>query len=155
MKKVLFTQLLMKILQKMQSSSSFQFLKLKQDRLRFILAKIKNNLVSNQVRFHTSRSNGITNTNIEIPKLTSCRDVSSGKQKHKCKDCNAPCLLPIERFFSPKRLKQAEIIKELEFHNHPKSRIMNDGQQRTTHQAAKELVEHYVIAHNIKIISQR
>lgn len=41
------------------------------------------------------------------------------------------------------RAKQFDILLELSKHGHPKCRIMPNGKQRVTNQAAKELLEHY------------
>ncbi len=83
-----------------------------------------------------------------------CHPLSINDKKN-CKTCQNPCLFRIDEILNPKcSLSQTDILKELSFHNHPRSRLLTniDGtkRQRITTKAARELANHYKFAHNKK-----
>ena len=67
--------------------------------------------------------------------------VSDKKNCKSCDNLNPKC-----------SLSQTDILKELSFHKHPRSRILKtaDGgkRQRNTTEAARELADHYKFAHD-------
>ena len=70
-----------------------------------------------------------------------------------CKHCTAPkAFYRIEDILHPNHgVTQTKLNTELSIHNHPKSRDINDAgvtHKRKTHEAARELADHYIYAHN-------
>ena len=89
---------------------------------------------------------------IENEKAEYCHPLTITDKK-RCNDCENPCSYRIEDILSNKcPLTQTDILKELSFHNHPRSRVLVnlDGskRQRVTSEAARELADHYRFAHH-------
>jgi hypothetical protein len=90
-------------------------------------------------------------TNV-IAKSDYCYPLSISDKKN-CKSCDNPCLYSIHDILNPKcSLSQTDILKELSFHKHPRSRILKTAEggkrQRNTTEAARELADHYKFAHD-------
>ncbi len=80
-----------------------------------------------------------------------CRDeLERTSKKPPCAECDTICAFSLEDILDPFHgIGQADIKIELEKHHHPKTRKI-ENKQRTTHEAAKELADHYIYAHNQK-----
>jgi hypothetical protein len=92
--------------------------------------------------------------NVSRVKPRYCKSLPGTIKKPACLNCNEPCSYSMENILHPTQsICQNDIIEELEIHSHPKSRkITTDGvvHQRLTHEAARELADHYIFAHNKK-----
>ena len=65
-------------------------------------------------------------------------------------ECDSVCAFTLEDLLDPNHgIGQIDLKLELEKHHHPKTRkILN--KQRTTHEAARELADHYIYSHNYR-----
>ncbi len=63
-------------------------------------------------------------------------------------DCSAPCPYGM-RAHPNTGLTQIDLQEELSLLSHPKSRMIN-AKHRNTYEAARELADHYIFAHNMK-----
>jgi hypothetical protein len=81
-----------------------------------------------------------------------CRGkVDSTPKKPPCVDCTVVCLYKIQDILDISNgIGQNDILAELVRHRHPSSRIMPNGTQRVTKDAARELADHYIYSHNKK-----
>lgn len=71
--------------------------------------------------------------------------------KKPCVECDSICAYTISDILDLKNgLSQSDLINELANHFHPKSRKMPTGHIRRTQEAARELADHYIYAHNMK-----
>ena len=97
-----------------------------------------------------------SNENIERVLPDHCRPVASNGSKSKktpCINCSKLCSYTIEMILHPtKSISQDDIIEELEIHGHPTSRKYEDEngnkRNRTKYEAARELANHFIFAHN-------
>ena len=83
-----------------------------------------------------------------------CRSLPGTLKKPACSKCDELCSFSMESLLHPTNaLSQPDILDELANHYHPSSRKISDNQinrQRITQEAARELADHYIFAHNKK-----
>lgn len=117
------------------------------------------NTVTNSASFYNyfvgdlERENAFDNGIIgNLVKPSSCRPTSIRDHKNPCSRCRVSCSYTMEAVLHPTNsISQPDILKELSLHGHPKSKnITVDGTSRgrLTHEAARELADHYIYAHN-------
>lgn len=93
--------------------------------------------------------NDVNNNNNLVVVPNTCRDQAT-RTKPSCVNCAALCTFTLKSILHPRNpIGQVDILEELTNHNHPKSRLINK-KQRNTAQAARELADHYIFAHNRK-----
>jgi hypothetical protein len=77
-----------------------------------------------------------------------CRETFQSNFKPACNACIKLCRHSIEMILDPaKGFSKEDILIELKYHNHPKTRIMPDHRQRDLSEAKRELADHYIYAH--------
>lgn len=79
-----------------------------------------------------------------------CRDeLNKTKNKKTCGECDSICAYTMEDLLDIKHGIGLEDLKlELDRHHHPKTRKMPNGKNRSTHESARELADHYIFSHN-------
>lgn len=126
----------------------------KKQRVYAALLQIKTQLPieTAQEEFFNFFTHSIANEQVNIEKIkpSYCRGINEAKmRKPACADCNQVCLYPIESVLSTRfGLTQNELLEELKRHHHPSSRKIGTH-FRTTKEAARELANHYIFAHNL------
>jgi hypothetical protein len=148
--------------------TSLSILHLKKNRINSAFFKIKENCLrtpslTNHVETNKNfydyftfdrdlDNNNLANENRALPIY--CRGAPGTLKKPPCKNCDSPCSYEMEKILrSTNAITQSDIVEELKAHGHPTSRIIDLGdekKQRVTHQAARELADHYIYAHNKK-----
>lgn len=100
-----------------------------------------------KTRVNNNENNG---SSVVEQKAKYCRYQQKGS-KQACSKCESICKYTIETILDPRKtIGQVEILKELHDHHHPTGRLIKNGdkiRQRTTAEAAEELVDHYVHFH--------
>ena len=92
----------------------------------------------------------IDNTPVRIKPMFCREELDRTKKKNPCAECETLCAYSIEDLLDSNHgIGQADLKIELEKHHHPKTRKIENRQQ-TTHDAAKELANHYIFSHNQK-----
>jgi hypothetical protein len=88
-----------------------------------------------------------------LPKY--CRPAPGTVNKPACYSCDQRCSFTIDQVLNPtKNISKDDILEELHIHGHPKSRMMestglnNKRLPRNVKEAAGELADHYIYAHN-------
>jgi hypothetical protein len=85
-----------------------------------------------------------------------CRSEFQTIKKLACTTCNEICSFPMNTILDNEIMCQNDILEELMRHHHPKSRLVPDEQKpgknrgRRTVEAARELADHYIYAHNME-----
>jgi hypothetical protein len=143
---------------------NFGHLHNKKSRINSALAKIRFEKARNDqivdtpfYNFFSTRVKEIENIGDNIRVIpNNCRKPLGPKSKSKklpCIQCSTLCSYEIEMILHPtKSISQDDIIEELYLHGHPPSRKIEDQngvkRNRTKVEAARELADHFIYAHN-------
>jgi hypothetical protein len=142
---------------------------LKKHRINCALNKIKEKISNDPTSSHTinqninfynyfslevdDNSNEVID-NVQRTMQNTCRPLPGSLKKPACINCKVTCNFSMENILHKiKGIAQNDILNELKLHGHPMSRIVKEGnttRQRVTHEAARELADHYIYAHNKK-----
>ena len=129
--------------------TKFKTLENKIKRQKVALSKINNNYDELQLVLATNSLAApplpiMTKTNKKIDRPIYCRDKKKGDCYEKC---NVVCSFTIEQLESQtKSLSSSEVNIELQKHNHPITRKINN-KWRTSKEAIQELLNHYNYSH--------
>ena len=150
------------------SNSNYLNLHLKMNRIKSALAKKKDKTPENDPSNSTTNNDFLNyfclssasndnkiNNNIVSPQRICpnfCRPPQFTPKKPACSKCEEIRSFTMESLLHPtKSLSQSDILDELQNHFHPRSRLItidNITHQRSTQEAARELADHYIFAHN-------
>lgn len=85
------------------------------------------------------------------PKPQYCRGYDeTTATKPACVNCSTLCSNTLEDILSPTHgIGQTDLLAELTAHKHPKTRKMANLKLRNTSEAARELADHYIFAHEL------
>ncbi len=136
-------------------------LHLKKHRITSGFRQIKNNYASNTEWPSENFMNYFVPVQKQLPVQTVvpypnyCRPLPGTEKRPACSNCSQLCAFSMEAILHPIRsIGQVDLNMELQAHGHPTSRHIKttDGRKRArlTHEAARELADHYKYFHRME-----